>query len=177
MRRGIVVFAVLLALVVGGAAFVIKVLRYPMVDPPRRTDAVYLLASPGGMRAVERGIDTIPADIPVVLSVTAQLLAMPDYQRACARTDRTVICVHPDPETTQGESRNLGRLAAERGWRSATVVTHTSHISRTRLLMGRCFSGEIRMTAVDTENGKRAWTYAGLYEVGAFVKALATPGC
>lgn len=155
--------------------------RYPRVDPPTETDAYYVLASPGGVEALTNWPELLPANKPLLLSVTAEQFQLPAsgdlYREWCARSDREVICVDPDPATTQGEAQNLGRFAAQHGWRSVTVITHRSHITRSRILMERCFDGEIRMTAVDAERGRRVWLRALIYETGAMAKTLVTPRC
>ena len=35
----------------------------------------------------------------------------------------TVLCFHPDPETTRGKAEAVGRLAPEYGWTSVILIT------------------------------------------------------
>lgn len=151
--------------------------RYPRIDPPAETDAYYLLASPGGKAALETVDTWLPPNKRLLISATPIQMTEPLYQQTCADKARSVICVEPLPATTQGEAQNLERVAQEEGWQSVTVITHRSHITRSRILMERCFDREVRMTAVDVERGKRTWLRALLYESGAMVKAWATPRC
>jgi hypothetical protein len=81
-----------------------------------------------------------------------------------------VICFHPRPKTTQGESEYVGRLAASYRWRSIVLVTTRPQDTRARLRMGRCFNGDIHVVTAPLP--KREWPLAILYEWGALVKAL-----
>jgi uncharacterized SAM-binding protein YcdF (DUF218 family) len=155
----------------------VKAFRLPEIDPPRTTDAYYLLASGGGVAAVSAGLDRFPKESSVVLSVTTDLMLLPDYRSTCARTDREIHCITPDPLTTQGEARGFARLAAARDWSSVTVISQVSHTTRARILMKRCFPGEVRMNPIDTEDGRRTWARSLVYESGAMVKTWLTPGC
>ena len=80
-----------------------------------------------------------------------------------------VSCVDPVPVTTQGEARIIGRLAAERGWRSVIVVSSDSQALRARIVTQRCFDGEVRMAHVPSGNPA---FYDVAYEWGALVKAF-----
>ncbi|RFA17961.1 hypothetical protein [Subtercola boreus] len=88
-----------------------------------------------------------------------------------------VYCETPDPFTTQGEARDLSALAAEHGWTSATVITFTPHVVRSRMIMERCFTGDLRMVADDTHLTPAGWAYEMLYQTGAFAKVLLDTGC
>ncbi|WP_179251292.1 YdcF family protein [Enemella evansiae] len=172
LRRLLIATGALGLLWFGGC---LKWFRYPATDEPRSTDAAYVLASGGGVARVGDGdLDALPGRT-IVLSVSDVLAGRPDYQEACAQPD--VVCLSPDPVTTRGEARVFAELARERGWRSVTVVTHQSHITRSRMLMKRCFPGEVRMQAIDAENGRRAWAYAFAYETGAMIKAQLIRSC
>jgi uncharacterized SAM-binding protein YcdF (DUF218 family) len=151
--------------------------RHPRVAPLGETDAYYTLASAAGVQAVIDRADWLPEDKPLLVSATPALRELPAYVEACADPTGQVVCVDPAPSTTQGEARNLGRIAREQGWRSATVISHRSHTTRARILVERCFEGEVRMSPRDAERGKRVWLRALAYESGATVKTLLTPGC
>lgn len=158
------------------AAAAVSAFRFPRVDPPAHTEAYYFLASNGGTSGLHLGLEKVPTDAAVVISVTESLAGLPDYQAACARTDREVHCVTPDPLTTQGEARTFTRLAHEQRWQSVTVISQLSHTTRTRILMERCYSGTILLNPVDMEN-TAMWLMALVYESGAMVKTWLTPGC
>jgi hypothetical protein len=83
----------------------------------------------------------------------------------------TVECGSPTPFTTQGEARMLQTAAAQHGWTSATVITQTAHVTRSRLIIARCFTGDLRLIADQAPLGLRAWAQQYLYQSGAFLKA------
>ena len=53
------------------------------------------------------------------------------------------ICFTPDPYSTQGEARWIAEEAEKRGWGSVVVVTSTYHVRRARMIVGRCFHGDL----------------------------------
>ena len=81
-----------------------------------------------------------------------------------------LICLNPDPATTQGEAEYAGRLARAHHWRSITLVTITPQDTRARLRMQRCFSGPVYV--VTTPIPVHRWPYQLAYEWGALTKAL-----
>jgi hypothetical protein len=88
-----------------------------------------------------------------------------------------VICFVPSPDTTRGEARAVGRLALERGWHDVVVVTLTYHVSRARLIVGRCYQGRLRMQQSPEADGPASWAYQLAYQTAAFVKAAVLRGC
>jgi aminopeptidase-like protein len=44
-----------------------------------------------------------------------------------------------------GEAELLARLAAARGWHRVDVVTSQYHVVRARLLIARCYRGQLRV--------------------------------
>ena len=154
-----------------GACVVVFV--FPATDAVAPTDAIYFLSSPGD----EAGLTD--ADVRSwpgvrVVSRPAGLGNLPRFQ-ACDAPG--TVCLTPVPETTQGEAETFAAEAERRGWTSVTVVTHTSHIARARLLLARCFPGTIRMVAIPTEHGASAWLNAFVHETAGWAKAALTPGC
>lgn len=74
--------------------------------------------------------------------------------RSCREED--VRCFEPEPGNTFGEARTFARIAEERGWRRATVVTSEYHVTRTRMYFRSCLDGEVRVVAADS--GWRVFT-------------------
>lgn len=97
--------------------------------------------------------------------------------QAAARTDPAILCFRPDPVTTRGEAEELGRLAAERGWRRVIVVAPRFHISRARMIVRRCYSGQLAMVAPDIAVPVRTWLYQFAYQTGGFAKTLVQRDC
>jgi uncharacterized SAM-binding protein YcdF (DUF218 family) len=75
----------------------------------------------------------------------ARVLVLSHGGDCAGRPDYEVVCFTPDPDRTQGEARGAARIARERGWKRLVVVTSTYHVSRTRMLFGRCFAGEVHV--------------------------------
>jgi hypothetical protein len=55
----------------------------------------------------------------------------------------TILCFHADPNTTRGEARAIGAMAARYHWDSIILVTSPDHAWRSRWRVSRCFPGEI----------------------------------
>ena len=62
----------------------------------------------------------------------------------------------------------MADLARERGWRSINLVTTTEQGMRAKLMLDRCWEGEINLVTVPTDLNK-AGRY--LYEWGALARA------
>lgn len=82
--------------------------------------------------------------------------------------DYEAICFEPPTHTTRGESRWVAELARERGWRSINLVTTTEQATRARMLLARCWDGEIHVVTVPTDLFRPARI---LYEWGAMARA------
>lgn len=148
---------------------------YPSVDPvPRHADVVLVLGPPLAARV------RIADDLLVRGIVDHALISVP-YPRTppellaeCARSE--VTCFDPDPRTTRGEARELGREAAAHGWTSAVVVAMPAHVSRARTIVARCFPGAVAMRP-SAEGPFRGWAYQYAYQTAATVKAWILQGC
>ncbi len=165
---------VLLSVVVVVAGFPVFV--QPRVDTPRAADAILVVGGDApearylyGLELAHRGW----APHLVLSNPGGQV----DQYCAEAGSDFTVECFQPDPPTTRGEARELGRLAAERGWQTVMVVTYTPHVSRARYLMERCFDGEVVMVGVPVDLSVPYWAWMYAYQGAGFVKAFVQRGC
>ena len=59
------------------------------------------------------------------------------------------MCFHPQPYSTQGEARWVGREARRRSWTTVVVVTSTYHLRRARMIVERCVDGEVAAVGAD----------------------------
>lgn len=91
-----------------------------------------------------------------------------------ARRPYPVYCFDPSPATTQGEARAFAELARVHGWRSVQVLTFKPQVTRARVLLGRCYDGDIRMLVSDEPYSRSEQL---VYQTGAFIKVALTPGC
>jgi uncharacterized SAM-binding protein YcdF (DUF218 family) len=81
---------------------------------------------------------------------------------ALCKNDRA-ICFTPDPYSTQGEARWIAQEAKERGWDSVVVVTSSYHVRRSRMIVERCFHGDLAVVGAHPPFGNRvigvAWEW------------------
>lgn len=181
-RRGLlgVLGAVLLIALVAWACVCVRVVGHPQVDARQKVDAVYVIG-PVETRIdqVLRTMDTGVAPLLVATTSIDGRTGQPYATDHCGlRTGRyEVECVVPEPYTTRGEARVLGRLVRERGWDRVAVVTSTPHAARTRMLMERCTDAEVLVWTVEEERGPVGWVQASVYQSAAWVKAQLARGC
>jgi len=143
----------------------------PPSGAPARADAVVVLSGDRGER-LATALDLLDRGV----SRTLVHVGTPDSDRIeqlCRRADgQRVVCLRPAPDDTAQEARALGRLADRRGWRRLAVVTSTYHVTRARLLIGRCFDGEVRMVKAAPDIPLRTWLRQLLHEWGGLGEAL-----
>ncbi|OYN87977.1 YdcF family protein [Parenemella sanctibonifatiensis] len=167
--RGLLLLgALLLVWLVAAPMFFLTV---PTTEHPR-TEVLYVLGSESrievGLTALDRG------------EAEVLVLSAANPQREICRTGyrgHLVLCPQPDPMTTQGEAIQLSELAAAYGWTDITVVTHRAHLRRTSILMERCYDGPLRYRDDGVDFGWPIVLRQLLYETGAMVKTMVTPGC
>ena len=68
---------------------------------------------------------------------------------------RAITAPQGNAWTTAGEAEIVTRLMAERGWRSAILVSHPLHLYRARWLFRR--QGAVSTSPTNTELGRIAW--------------------
>jgi hypothetical protein len=156
-------------LLLGLALFVLHA-----ADEPGRADAVAVLA--GSKHRLPLGQELVRGGAAPVLVVSRD----PDGRdraadRACGGPPgpggAEVVCFVADPYSTRGEARTLARIAAERDWSTLVVVTSRFHLFRSRLLVERCFGGEVRMASARVDWWR--WPVALVSETLKLVHALA----
>jgi uncharacterized SAM-binding protein YcdF (DUF218 family) len=141
-------FVTMALLVAAYAAGVVWLFFFHHEDKPRAADAMIVLAGtierlPEGLRLVRQGYAHV-----LVVSLT-QPVPSPSQLAACnGHHDYRAICFRADPYSTRGEAREIGRLARIHGWRTINVVTSHYHVVRARVLIARCYHGDLRMVGV-----------------------------
>lgn len=161
---------------IGTAAYV-----FPHTDRPAKTDVVFVIGPPTTSRLalaekmVKKGLST---NVMISVSPDGRYNSAKNISLCEDESSRyRVYCGVPDPFTTQGEARWLKAMAAEHGWTSATVITFTPHITRARVLMDRCFTGDLRMVADRRPLSLDTWVYQYLYQTGAFLRVAIDQDC
>ncbi len=111
---------------------------------PAHADAVVVLS--GEQARLPKALSLIRDGVAPVLAISS-VQRTPRWRQArelCAagRVGRAhVVCFLADPFSTRGEARTVARLARRRHWDSIAVVTSTFHLTRAKLLFGRCYDG------------------------------------
>lgn len=172
--------AVTVGLITTWAVWAWAVIQTPRVDATAPVDAVLVLGGLDGIARTARAFELVSAGLTntVVLSMpvgTRDALARNTCHRPPAGVD--VICFTPDPSTTRGEAREIRRLAAERDWTRIAVVTSAYHVSRSRLIVSRCFKGTILMLASREHVSAPTWAYHWIYQTAGYAKAEVLRGC
>ena len=162
--------AVLLVLAVFGAATARLFIWPPLAPLPGHVNAIIELAGP----AID-GRDTLAlqlarehrADFLVQSTTTSEAgthNCLPPVPQV------TILCFHPDPNTTRGEGKYIAAEAARRGWSSVILVTTPDQAWRARLWTARCYSGDAYVAT--TPLPLVDWIGQIPYQWGATVKAF-----
>ena len=156
-RRALAVVAIVVV-VVAFAAATARLFVWPPADPPVRADAVVIFVGGRGERlaTAERLMAAGVAPNLVIPNGTAS--EWPAGNRACRDPfPYTVHCPNPEPDTTRGEARTIAALAAEKGWTRLVVVTSSYQVTRARLLLGRCFAGQVDAVRAEPDQSALTW--------------------
>jgi|GEM_PF-1379638 len=83
----------------------------------------------------------------------------------------TVGCFAPVPLSTQGEARAIERITRQHHWTRILVVAGTTQVSRARLRISRCYSGQVAFAPVDPV-GPFKWVRNTIYDQLGMIKAI-----
>jgi uncharacterized SAM-binding protein YcdF (DUF218 family) len=169
---------VLLGLSVGalasvGAATARLFIWAPAGPTPNHADAVVVLSGGRGDR-LPKALALMDASVaPVLVISRGEDQAAAQAASVCTRRNPfEVDCVRPEPNTTRGEAKAIARVASERGWHSLVVVTSRYHVTRARLLIGRCVRAQVTMVASSPQRSLLNWTGSVAHEWGGLTYAL-----
>jgi uncharacterized SAM-binding protein YcdF (DUF218 family) len=131
---------------------------WPATDSVDHVDAVVLFAGGRGERlqlAEQLMEDGVAPNLVIPNGETAEWL---EGNRACTE-DRpyNVRCLRPDPDTTVGEARAIAALANDESWDTLLVVTSSYQLTRARLLLDRCFDGDVFTARAQPDLGWIGW--------------------
>lgn len=169
-----------LALVIGFGCY--RVYLHPSVDslpPGARVDAVVALGGRIESATYAQSLVQQGAAPVLVLSDPYRDGDAPSVDQACASrpSGYRVICFRPDPSTTRGEAREIEALAKSNGWTRVAVVAPTFHISRARLIVGRCYPHTLLMLAVPSHFPWYLWTHQSVWQSAGYVKTAIMRSC
>lgn len=163
----------------------------PAVDSPRADSDALVVLGPADTKFAEaaRLMDHGPARVLVVSDQdrrsptpgTCQPQVVAELERLgwVPQEPEHLLCLRPDPVTTQDEAMILRQLGAEHGWESVDLLAYPEHLTRARILVGRCGTRDSAyLTAPEgpASGGGRAPWDAFWYQTGALGKASLTPG-
>ena len=159
--------------VVAGAIISFRLYIVPASDGARPADAVVVLGgqeTKARLQTADVMLKKFPGSV-VVVSIPGGTACPQQPPGASA-----IICVSPNPTTTQGEARTAAELAAKYGWKSMEVVTTADQVWRARLRFSRCWSGSLSVVRADSSIRSRL--RAVPYEIAATIKAeILQRGC
>jgi len=156
-----------LALVLVFAALTARILIWPAQGMPSHVDAIVMMAGPGDRPSV--AVQLAREHRAPVLVVSQ---GQHGYSGPCPPPVSGVqlICFDPDPGNTRGEAEFAARLAKKYQWHSIVLVTTAEQDSRARMLMRRCFAGEVYVVTAPQPLSSVPGEI--LYGWGALLKAL-----
>jgi uncharacterized SAM-binding protein YcdF (DUF218 family) len=150
----------------------------PTVDGPVRADAVVVFGGAGGR--LERAValmDAGYADVIFLSDPYNEERQASRFEWFCRNDgsrpgypvhDYETICFDPEPQTTRGEARHVADLARERGWERVDLVTSVDQATRARMLVSRCWDGEVASVVVPSDESR---VLRIAYEWGAMARA------
>jgi uncharacterized SAM-binding protein YcdF (DUF218 family) len=177
-------FAVVAALAIFWAIAGIFLYVTPPADEPQHADVLFVLGPPDQRMVYAEQL--MQQGYAPTLAVSSPVGKDGKYEAAICTANRPyrIICFNPDPFTTQGEARALSDLSQRYGWQSANVLTAQFHVTRARVIVSRCYAGDLRMIAdrrklplVSASKPTNSWAYQYVYQTAAFVKAAVHPDC
>ena len=145
-RRFLLALAVLVGAWLAACAFLFV---WPRADrPPIRADAIVVLS--GGLnRRLDPALELARRRVAPILAISSAFVGDPwtKARRLCrgqeGPTRFRVLCFSATPYSTRGEARAIARLARDHGWHRIVVVTSAYHVTRARMLIRRCYPGEL----------------------------------
>lgn len=149
----------------------------PAADSPQSSDVLFVLGPPDDrIGYAEELMEQGDAGTLAVSSPMDQAGRFTAPICQAARSYR-IICFYPEPFTTQGEARALQSMSQQYDWSKASVLTAQHHITRARVIIDRCYMGDLRMIRYDTPLSLMTWAYLYVYQTAAFIKAALHPEC
>lgn len=163
-RRVLVAVAILVTVFAAATGWL---LIWPPQGMPRHVSAIVMLDGPGARLPVAVNLAQ-EHRAPVLL--VSQGVEYSGDQCPGAVPRVKLICFHPDPADTRGETEHVGRLAKRYHWASVVLVTTREQDVRARLMMRRCYSGAVYV--VTAPRPWYQWPEQIAYGWGALFKAV-----
>ena len=177
LRRAMITMWIVVGLTVGLLS--VPLFLRPASAALERSDSIVVLAGGRGERAA-KGLELARrgyADTVVVSLGSGGESSAFDCEGVGPVAGVKVICVRPDPDTTRGEARAIGGLAAEHGWDQLLLVTSTYHVTRAQRLVDRCTEAEVIAVAAEPNLPIPTWFNAVFHEWVGLGLATLEPSC
>jgi uncharacterized SAM-binding protein YcdF (DUF218 family) len=147
---------------------------------PERADAAVVMVGGGGERLEAARWLAHEGVVDDVVVAARDLGEASGFRGIC--DDSTLAgarlhCLPGGDGDTRSEARALGRYAEEQGWDHVVVVTSTYHLTRSVLLVERCFAGTVDGFAATPPSGPAVWFGQVLHEWAGFMEAQVRRGC
>lgn len=172
-----VVAVLILTWLIGGYFVVVS----PVTNRLQPADAIVVLGPPDGDGRTDYAIELAERHYAPVVAISVESNLQRALKGACngrVPSGITAMCFQANPETTQGEARQIQAYATQYGWKRIIVVTSSYHVSRARLIVQRCFQGQVLMESPPVGHSVAEIAYQYLYQSAGYVKALTiTTGC
>ena len=140
---------------------------WPATDQPRQVGAILSLDGRNETARERTAVSLAEKGYAKVLLFSRAAF----HPRACPKVRRvSVVCFVPNPVRTIGEVSWAANFARRHRLHSIMVVAGRAQVTRARLLMKECFSGQIVMISAPVQ--LRDLPYEVVYEWGALAKAL-----
>ena len=174
LRRAIL--ATLAALAALFCAVTGRLFIWPTTGMPARVDAIAVLGGPQAQQRLDLGLRLAEQGRARYVLVSEGWINPTPGLCQAPHAGFTVICWNPVPGTTQGEAEFVGRIAAQRGWRTVVVVTTPDQAWRAQLRVSRCYPGQVY--SMTTPLPLNQWPYQLAYQWGsAFRAEVLQRGC
>lgn len=121
---------------------------WPQTSVPANVDAIVVLGGGSGQRtstALELARKGVSSTLVVSTGPNHEMEQLGLECGADVEGRIEVVCFDPDPARTVGEARAIADLAQRNGWHRVGVVTSTYHLTRARVLIQQCYTGELHM--------------------------------
>ncbi len=89
----------------------------------------------------------------------------------------SLVCLTLDENDTRGEARAIGKLVAEKGWASITVVTSRYHLERAGTLIRQCTTADVQLSASNPALTTAQWLRRFVVETGGLLDVMVRREC
>ena len=151
---------------------------WPSTNDAHRVDAVVVLDGGSGERLDKARALMARGVAPALAVSTGREMDIDEAGDLCTKPQPfEVVCFSPRPDSTRGEARAVATLARQHGWNEVVLVTSTYHVTRARMLLGRCFTGRVDVVAASPPRRPLHWAAAVAHEWAGMLDATLRRGC